>query len=156
MISAGGLTSSDLPSGHAAIRDPNVEITASSRLIVNRPPSGGTTLRLQLAYNAGDLPDPDSGPPLTIRVFGRTTDGGRWTALRNLNGDASVPIPISPNTDSQDSSASPTLALTVPDNNAHSWDCDGYDWFIVGVEKIHRSLSGYGAPSDAFLLGKMV
>ncbi|HMN41715.1 MAG TPA: hypothetical protein PKE29_12785 [Phycisphaerales bacterium] len=124
-ISAGGLTLTD--AGGAVIVDPDAQITDITRHVLICPGFGG--------------------------VFGKHHDQDFWVALRNLNGDASVPIQISPGTDTVLGSAD--AAHTVPDNNAHSWDIDGCDRIIIGVEKPYAPASG-GHPANAVLWAKVV
>lgn len=151
-ISAGGLTVTD--AGGAVIVDPDAQITDSTRHVLNCPGFGGTTLRVHLGYQYDDAVDTLTyPPPLTIRVFGKHRDQDFWVALRNLNGDASVPIQISPGTDTVLGSAD--AAHTVPDNNAHGWDIDGCDRIIIGVEKPYAPASG-GHPANAVLWAKVV
>jgi hypothetical protein len=144
-------------SGQAVVRDPN-NVTHSTRRIVVRNDFKGTTLRIRLLYARGDQIN-SLVAPLTIRVFGAGGTAEFWTALRNLNGDLSVPIQINPAADTYAVTAAgttnPDYNVNLPDNNAHSWDCDGCDRFLVAVEKVYSPASG-GGPNDAYLQAKIV
>jgi hypothetical protein len=108
-----------------------------------------------MLYSPDDTAD---NGPLTIRVFG-STDGASWSVLRNLNGDASVPIPIDPAHDPYEVTGTTTfglgeLVITQPDNNAHSWDTDGNNYFFVTVERAYDPTGSSG--SDAYLQARIV
>ena len=150
-IKAGGLNMTDV-SGGGVMKDPDAQITDTTRVLMTRPVSGGTTLRVVLQYQTGDTRDP-AQLPLTIRVFGKESGQAYWIAMRNLNGDLSVPIGISPDEDSRHNAA--TASFTSPDNNVHSFDCDGYDRFLIGVIRKYQPASG-GSPSSAILWAKIV
>lgn len=153
-IKAGGLNMTDV-SGGGVMKDPDAQITDTTRVLMTRPVSGGTTLRVVMQYHTGDVRDttPSPPPPLTIRVFGKESSQDFWVALRNLNGDLSVPISINPDEDSRLNSS--TASYTSPDNQAHSFDCDGYDRFLIGVIYKYQPASG-GSPSSAVLWAKIV
>ena len=153
-IAAGGLTVLDVSSEGDVETDPS-SIAHSSRRLLTRPVYGGTTLRIRMQYDNSDTLGDDPSPPLTIRVFGQSNATG-YTVLRNLNGDTSVPIPTDPSTDCAywNGSAGGDVLITQPDNNAHSWDCDGCNKFLIAVERTYQPDSG--SPSVAFLEAKIV
>lgn len=108
----------------------------------------GTTLRLRLCYEDGFVSS--AFPPVTsqlqVRVFAGnpySETGGlsNSSPLRNLLGDASVVIPADRTRDTEiaagTSPGGPFYRATTPDNQAHSWDCDGYSFFVVGVERVY-------------------
>lgn len=47
----------------------------------------------------------------------------------------------------------PFFRATIPDNQAHSWDCDAYSFFVVGVERVYASAY---QPQAAYLQAKIV
>jgi hypothetical protein len=160
-IAAGDLEVSDLAGDETVSQTPDKVYTNRGSKSLIRTNYEGTTLRVRLRYYDDGVAYGDA-PPLTIRVFG-TANSNAWTALRNLNGDASVPIPIDPPyTDHPGSDTHATVPggegtnhlVNQPDNNAHSWDCDGCNKFIIAVE---RSFATDGAhPEVAYLEAKIV
>jgi len=160
-IYAPALTVPDLAAGEVVCQSPAVVLT-NRGLPLTRSVWQGTTLRVRLVYYGYSMQY--TSTPLTIRVFGNA-GGQSWTVIRNLNGDTSVPIPIDPSYTTPSvhvgsdthltvgSTQDPNLFVNQPDNNAHAWDCDGYDEIIVGVE----SAFSFGANSTlAYLEAKMV
>ena len=149
-IAAGGLVAA-VAEGSPAIAP--LQITHSSRRLLTRGVSAGTTLRVRMGYETADAINA-ANYPLTIRVFG-TTDDADWGVLRNQNGDASVPVPIDPTSDANQTTLSNggNLSFTQPDNNAHSWDCDGCNKFLIAVE---RPYAPTGTPATAYLQAKIV
>ena len=76
-------------------------------------------------------------------VLGVATEGGAtpWTLLSNtLNEEAAV-IPTNTATDA----IWGDYAYTRVDNAAHSWDCEGYSYFLVGVQ---RASPGDAPPAE--------
>lgn len=153
-VAAGGLTVSERVTGDVAVKN-SFLISHSSRRILTRAIGEGTTLIVRLRYDNSDTVNP-SVPPLVIRVFG-ATNSQPFIALVNVNGDASVPIPISPATDSfyDDFSTTPVMAATIPNNSAHAWDCQGCNKFLIAVEYAYSPAAG-GNPSAAYLEAKIV
>jgi hypothetical protein len=153
-IAAGGLIVKDVAHEGDPAQDPSA-ITDSSRRFLDRAVYMGTTLRIRMVYKNSDTLGAMPNPPLTIRIFGRCADG-TYTALRNLNGEVSVPIPTDPSSDTVwwDESSTSDMLITKPDNEAHSWDCDGYVRFLIAVEFTYRPDTG--TPEDAYLEIKIV
>lgn len=129
-------------------------ITNSTRLMFRRATSStnplGTTMRARLIYPYdAENTQPDVSP--VIRVFGGDgTDKSKFSVLRNLNGDASVLLATDVLQDSRTFAApdpnSPSVfnqyRATIPNNTAHAWDCDGYEYFVIGVERALSYLPG--------------
>lgn len=91
----------------------------------------GTIIRARLRYPSG-LTTPVS--PI-VKLFGRkkalTGETEQvWQPLRNKAGDISVTLTI----DQTNDVAIGASLYTTPDLDAHSWDCDGFDEFLFGVE----------------------
>lgn len=112
----------------ATITDPTSLETASR--LFTRTRDMGTIIRARLRYPSG-LTTPVS--PI-VKLFGRKKALTGETAqvfqpLRNKAGDISVTLTIAA-TDI----AIGTSLYTTPDLDAHSWDCDGFDEFLFGVE----------------------
>ncbi len=158
-IDAPGVTVPDLDTGEVVCQSPAIVLT-NRGLPSTRSNYQGTTLRVRLVYYGEYLQYTDA--PLTIRVFG-CANSQEWTVIRNLNGDASVPIPIDPSYSGHvgsdthltaGSTQDPHMFVNQPDNNAHSWDCDGYDQIMIGVEKPFAL--GGGHADQAYLDAKMV
>jgi hypothetical protein len=145
-IAEGGMTITD---GTDPLRK-GYSITDSTRNLLKRTDSTGTTLRLRLRYHAGDIP---AAVPLVIRVFGAETATGDLAAMPNLNKDLSVPITLDTASDSLIEDGSQLFAVTTPDADAHSWDCDGYTFMLVGIEKPYTAT---GSPELARLEAKLI
>lgn len=157
---SGGLNLQDPVNGSGVLVDPS-GITHSTRRLFRRVASGnmlGTTLRARWVY----VNDPEAAPiqiPV-IRVFAGEDDTiARFSPLKKLVGDVSVLL----NTDTPndclssvrpDSSSSyATRRVVAPLNAEHSWDCDGYEYFIIGVE---RRLTSSDYAHEAYLQVKFV
>lgn len=112
----------------------NPGLISDERPLLDRATSlVGTTIRVRLRYGALDTAQPVS---LRIRMFG-SNNGDSFAAIRNLNGDASVLVPTVPAEDTIYSGDK----VTIPDNDAHSWDCDGYTYFMIGIEREYTGAS---------------
>lgn len=165
VIKLGGLIVQDpLGSGVGIVQNAAL-ITDTTRIILRRSTvngaSGvglGTALKLRLAFSVAIY----TQTPI-LRVFGgrELTPTGdpdltRMAALRNLEGDASVGFGADYTTASYVSlpGVSGQRLVTIPDNTAHAWDCDGCEFFVVAVERVL-----YGGPSNiaasAFLQAKI-
>lgn len=102
----------------------------------------GTTLRLRVVYPI-EVEDPDEWvrQQAIIRVFGGTSsERSEMVAVRNLLGDASVKVEAKPLENNltyvtPSGSSSTLFRVTTPENDAHAWDCDGYEYFVVAVER---------------------
>lgn len=104
----------------------------------------GTTVRARVVY---PIPSATTGlvSPVVRLFAGRQLPSSpdiAYVPVRNLNGDLSVELPINPAVDPRtlvpypaQSQEPSTYCATVPDNHAHSWDCDGYTHFRFGVER---------------------
>jgi hypothetical protein len=135
-------------------------ITDVTRLIFKRSTAAGsplgTTLRARLVYTDGPLNGefPAVVSQLQIRVFGGPSAGTElrdgMAPLRNLNGDLSVVIRADRGVDT---GLPGIYKATVPDNYAHSWDCDGCEVFLIGVE---RPFQTEPSVQDAYLQVKIV
>lgn len=120
----------------ATITDPTALETATR--LFTRTRDLGTIIRARLRYPSG-LTTPVS--PI-VKLFGRkkarTGESDQiWQPLRNKAGDISVTMTI----------ASTDIAIgsylyTTPDLDAHSWDCDGFDEFLFGVETALSAAAG--------------
>lgn len=158
-IAAGGLIVLDVGTAGDPARTPSA-ITHSSRRVLVRPDYGGTTLRIRLVYSHYDGVQSN---PLTIRVFGTKGTGSGsddfFGVLRNLNGDASVPIITDPSSDTVADNlyADGDYFITQPDNTAHSWDMDGCNRIIIAVERAYNPANGAGtaSPSSAYLQARI-
>lgn len=97
-----------------------------------------------------------------IKVFGSaTSDGTKWSAIRNLQGELSVPITRDLLNDTYmyvlETGHTEDVRATIPDNDAHSWDCDGYEYFYIGVERAYANMpEASGSPSAAWLEARIV
>lgn len=97
----------------------------------------GTIIRARFRYPSG-LTTPVSP---VVKLFGRwyTAAGSEiWQPLRNKAGDISVTLTI----DQTNDVAIGTSLYTTPDLDAHSWDCDGFDEFLFGVETALSAAAG--------------
>lgn len=159
-IGPGGLTELD-PLVNGVIVVP-LSATTSSRLILHRSAGSGTiygtTLRVRMIYAQDDsenMIDP------VIRIFASDTNGTKWSAIRNLQGELSVPISRDLINDTYmyvlETGHTEDVRGTIPDNDAHSWDCDGYEYFYIGVERAYANMpAGSGSPQAAWLEARIV
>lgn len=125
----------------ATVTNPNTQVTRNTTPIIKR--SGGTTLRLRMAYDASLTV---STAPV-VKVFGRTGSDS-WQLLKSVRGNVSEALSVAA-TDASDG----TLKYTTSDQFVHSWDCDGCDELIVVIE---TALSGTGTVSTAFVQVKFI
>ncbi|HMN40424.1 MAG TPA: hypothetical protein PKE29_06225 [Phycisphaerales bacterium] len=153
-IPAGGLETQDQPSGTVIRRATDIFANFSIRNLLDRKyPGTGTTLRVRMRYQA------DDGTlinPVIIRIFASVGDDPTdpatpFVALPNTANECSVPIRNNADTDSLVGPGT-GFAYTTPDNDQHSWDCDGYTWFIIGVEQAYDG----DTPEEAWLEAKIV
>lgn len=118
------------------ITDPTTLETATR--LFTRLRDMGTIIRARFRYPSG-LTAPVS--PI-VKLFGRkkalTGETAQvWQPLRNKAGDISVTLTIA----STDVAIGSSL-YTTPDLDAHSWDCDGFDEFLFGVETALSAAAG--------------
>lgn len=131
----------------ALITDPEGQITDSSRKIIRRDNRMGTLLGVRMKYA-------HSGTVLTnpvTKVFGRTA-GGAGTAqwqllLSRLRSETCTIL-----TSASDINISGTK-FTTPDTDAHYFDTQGCNEFLIGVEV---KLTVTGTASDAALQVKII
>lgn len=142
VIPAGGLLIEDQPQG-LELRDAAkiFDGDPAYRRILARAAGVGTTLRIRMKYAKTD---PAPAAPLKIKVFANTVpDEGAtpWTLLPNTLNEESAVIPTNTSTDA----IWGDYAYTRVDNAAHAWDCDGYSYFLVGVQ---RAYPGDAPPAE--------
>lgn len=111
----------------------------------------GTTLRVRLVYPPSVTGATQLLVAPQIRVFGGPAlDRTGMVSLRNLAGDRSVRLALSPDEDSfvtvTIGTQPASMKATTPDNIAHSWDCDGCEYLVIGVEKAFSYQGGPGTP----------
>jgi hypothetical protein len=124
------------------ILSPASAITDPTRHILKRDARAGTNLRLSMGYDQGNKPTTDP----VVKVFGRT-NGKRWQRIPNLLDQTSVTL-LSSSKDEGDG----TYEYTAAKRDPHTWDCDGCDEILVGVE-----VPAAGTNIDqAFLQAKLV
>lgn len=162
-----GLWHADAVTANGYCNDP-ASIFDSTRVVFQRRSLSsnnhiiGTTLRLRVVYphDAEDTGEIVAQSPV-VRVFGGNSSArARFAPLRNLLGDMSVELRCSSLVDTLSQVSpldepDPWLAywVTDPENDAHAWDCDGYEYFIVAVElPITLAANSF----DAFLQAKFV
>jgi hypothetical protein len=121
IISAGGPTSADT----ARIVNPTTAITADTRRIFRRG-GLGTFLVFRLKYN-GSITSVTSPK---IAVFGRTGSAEQWQRLSAKSGADSATLTVSTSNDSGDG----TMKYTTVVPADHTFDCQGCEEFLVGVE----------------------
>lgn len=138
-------------------------ITDSTRVVFQRRslPSNnhliGTALRLRVVYpKITSEPSENVTQFPVVRVFGgNVSSRGQFAPIRNLLGDESVVMRCSEFVDSLSlfdiGEEEEAYWVTTPENDAHAWDCDGYEYFIVAVE---RPIAMVGSEHLAFLQGK--
>lgn len=159
-----GLRHADERSAAGVIVDPSQIVSPPKLMFTRRDTNGwsqGTNLRLRVCYPTMNASSPVVFP--VVRVFGANQlpessedpPLDTFSAMRNAAGDASVVFPLSLDEDTFFTIETPSSTIegrsTSPDVVAHSWDCDGYDYFIVGVERAFDvTQSGY--PTAAALL----
>lgn len=105
----------------------------------------GTSLRLRVCYPT--LPGgvelfPGTVTHPVLRVFGGTmsdpmaaVDLRKLAPLRNASGEGSVLFRLTPAEDAILLFGTDEHHVTSPDNAVHTWDCDGCNVFVVGVER---------------------
>lgn len=137
-------------------------ITDPTRIVHQRRTDSrliGTTLRLRVVYPINEPTEVEQSP--VVRVFGGMDENfARLSPLRNLLGDLSVLLRCDPDADTI-SLVSPDgnvendeeFLVTAPENDAHSWDCDGYEYLLIAVE---RPIILDDRSYLAFVQGKMV
>lgn len=164
-VNGGGLSANDLGSSGLPHIIRASQITDVRKLVFRRATtvSGsvlpfGTSLRVRLVYpttvttSTADLVTP------VVKLFaGQSADKAKMTVARNLLGDKSVHFPVDPAVDNistiQLGTGEDELKVATPDNMAHTWDCDGYEYFLFGVE---RAWSYTGGPGAVMLQAKFV
>lgn len=113
----------------------------------------GTSLRLRVCYPplpGGAEPFPGTVTHPVLRVFGGTmsdpmaaVDLRKLAPLRNASGEGSVLFRLTPAEDAivlfvreiGGVTITEEHHVTSPDNAVHTWDCDGCNVFVVGVER---------------------
>lgn len=125
----------------ATVTNPETQVTRNTTSIIKR--TGGTTLRVRMAYDASLTV---STAPV-VKVFGRTgTDA--WQLLRSVRGNVSETLAVA-GTDVSDGA----FKYTTSDQLTHSWDCDGCDQLLIVVE---TALAGTGTVNTAFIQFKFI
>ncbi len=84
----------------------------------------GALLRVRMGYTGGE---PVTDP--VIQVFGRYSSDHYWQPVRNKNNDLEVTL-VTAATDAGDG----TTEYTSPDNELHTFDCDGFNEFLFAVK----------------------
>lgn len=113
------------------------ELLATDTRLFETQAGRGTIIRARFRYDDG-LTTPVA--PI-VKLFGRkktADDSEVFQPIRNKSGDISVTLTISESTDVTDG----TYQYTTPDLDAHSWDCDGFDEFLFGIETAHSAAAG--------------
>ena len=136
-IDTGGVVTID----NAAITDPTSQITAGDRKLIQRGQKCGTLLQFRLVY------DSDSSAFTTapvFAVFGRASGfGDQWQRLRNKSNGLTLTFAAA----ATDIDVGP-LKFTNPDNENHTFDCQGCDEFLVGLETAINPAGGLAALSS--------
>ncbi len=125
----------------ATVTNPETQVTRNTTPIIKR--SGGTTLRLRMAYDASLSV---STAPV-VKVFGRT-GADAWQLIKSVRGNVSETLAVA-GTDVSDG----TFKYTTSDQLIHSWDCDGCDQLLVVIE---TALAGTGTVNTAFIQFKFI
>jgi hypothetical protein len=163
--SGGGVSANDLGSSNIPFVVSVGQIVDSRKLVFRRSQliggvntGFGTSLRARLLYPVDVTSLSQNVVTPVLKLFaGPLADRGRMTSVRNLLGETSVQFPIDPAADSSakfpSSPGDVELKVATPDNMAHTWDCDGCEYFIFGVE---RAWSYTGGPGKVQLQVKFV
>ncbi len=149
VITAGGLDT-------AAVANPLINVTDDIQnganaafLKVLKIGKKGTTLRLRMKYD--DAEDESTNTDPIIKVFGRYDSTQQWEILPNKAGAlfCTMTLDISHNvTDGTD-------FWTSPDANEHSFDLNGVDEVVFGVEVEYTAGAG-GNEALATLEAKVI
>ncbi len=127
------------------IIDPNNQI-GSDRIPIRRN-SRANILRLRMKYNSSVLQIASLVSPI-VKVFGAYAEDGPWQILENRAGNLNAELTMDPGpsgdpgSDIVDDVTGPTYKYTHPSRDQNAWDCEGYDYVLVGVERAYVPGSG--------------
>jgi len=108
----------------STITDPDAEITgATNKTFFSIV---GTLLRVRVMYDDGvsSITNP------IIKLFGRLNDGDKWQIMQNMDEQIRTTITL----DTTNDISNGTVNWTLADLNAHTFDKDGCEEFLLGVE----------------------
>lgn len=131
-VPAGVLNAQDA----ATITAPATEIVgAVNRIFVSE---NGTLLRLRVKYDAGisAVTDP------ILRLFGRLNSSDSWQSVQNQDEQTAITVTTDLTNDVSDG----TWNWTLADLNAHTFDKDGCQEFLIGIQ---TALAATGTVSTA-------
>lgn len=147
VIDAGGLSAAD----NATITNPTTQITASTRHILQRNRGTGTLVQVRMKYDAATTA---LGTSLVIKVFGRYKDSvgnsTAWQPLYNRSSGLQTTVAIAA-TDVTNG----TNKYTTPDPSGHTFDCQGCDEILIGVEVAPATPTG-GTIANFILQAKVI
>ena len=152
----GGCETADNAGG--TITDPG-GVARDTIRILKRNKLKGTSIRLMLGYDSASTALTTA---LVAQLFGRASSRDPWQALVNNNGDHEVTITPAPSTDPTGDftfnvgvgDTTITRRWTVPDKDAHIWDCDGCEEILAVVKTALNMTDGNDALN--ILLAKCV
>lgn len=145
-VDTGGANVAD--NGGSRIVDPDAQITAATKKIVNIS-GAGTLMIVRLRYFSGDTP---STSPV-IQVFGRASSTEAWMALRNKANSSEITLTAAVSTDVQTTISAIEYCVTEIDLDDHYLDTAGCSQVLVGIKTAY---SATGSPSIALVEAKFI
>lgn len=138
IITAGGMDDID---SLGTVRNPDTDITETTRVKFKLDNLNATTLRIRMGY----FGTPDVSP--VIVLWGRTLPAGQTTGgWKRLYNKASTPATdVTLTADGSNDATDDTYKYTTDNPLTHAWDVDGCNEFIVQVKTAFTTSAGSAA-----------